>query len=170
MLFCFAVALAGCVTPPKSPAELREAVSGGLVMGSQSQVFTVNRAYPEVLEHMKKKWTNCLAQSVTLTMRNPQGYFNYTKYQLIPTVSVKGKHAELHLQQKQLGRQAIMTGGKLPDDGFYTIVFDIDEVNAQKTRINMQTLPMTGLNFDSVLTAGKSWAEGGNAGCPDLSK
>ena len=172
MLFCMAAALTGCVTPPKSPDELRNAVSGGLVMGSRSQVFTVNRPFPQVLEHMKKKWTTCLAGTVTITTPNGQGQgqYNYSKYQFIPSVSASGKHAELLLQQKRLGRQAVMTGGKLPDDGFYTIVFDIDAVSAQTSRVNMQKLPMTGLSFESVMTAGKSWAEGGNAKCPDLTE
>lgn len=170
MLICMAAALAGCVTPPKSSDELRKAVSGGLVMGSRSQVFTVNKPFHQVLEHMKKKWTTCLTGTVTMTTPNGQGQYNYDKYQFIPSVSASGKHAELLLQQKRLGRQAVMTGGKLPDDGFYTVVFDIDAVSAQTTRVNMQKLPMTGLSFESVMTVGKSWAEGGNAECPDLTK
>lgn len=170
MLFCLAAALTGCVTPPKSPDELREAVSGGLVMGSRSQVFTVNRPFPQVLEHMKKKWTTCLARTVTTSFPNGHGQYSYSEYQFIPSVSASGKHAELLLQQKRLGRQAIITGGKLPEDGFYTMVVDIEAVGAQTSRVNMQKLPMTGLSFEGVMTAGKSWAEGGNAECPDLTK
>lgn len=141
-------------------------------MGSRSEVFTVNRPFHQVLEQMKKKWTTCLAVTITMTTPNGhgQGQYNYDKYQFIPSVSASGKHAELLLQQKRLGRQAVMTGGELPDDGFYAVVFDIDAASAQTTRINMQELPMTGIGFESVMIAGKSWAEGGNAGCPDLTK
>lgn len=167
---CMAAALTGCVTPPKSPDELRSAVNGGMVMGSRSEVVTVNRPYTQVVDHMKKQWTSCLAQTITMSSPNGYGQYNYDKYQFVPTVSVKGKHAELLLQQKRLGRQAVMTGGKLPDDGFYTVIFDIDAVSANTTRINMQELPMTGISFEGVMKAGKAWAEGSNAACPDLSK
>jgi hypothetical protein len=172
MLFFISAALIGCVTPPKSPDELRKAVSGGMVMGSRSEVITVNRPFQQVLAQMKKKWTTCLAVTITLTTRNGQKYsqYNYDKYQFVPTVIAKGQHAELLLQQKRLGRQAVMTGGELPEDGFYAVVFDIDAVNGQTTRVNMQELPMTGISFETVMKAGKSWAQGGNADCPDLTQ
>lgn len=173
MFIGMAATLAGCVTPPKSPDELRNAVSGGMVMGSRSEVFTVNRPFRQVVDNMKKKWTTCLAQTVVFTTSSNNGqYTQYTedKYQFNPTVTVNGNHAELLLQQQRLGRQAVMTGGKLPDAGFYTVVFDIDAVNAKTTRVNMQELPMTAFSFEGVMKAGRPWAEGGNAECPDLSK
>ncbi len=169
-LICLAAALIGCVTPPKSPDELRQAVSGGLVAGSRSEVFTVKRPFHQVCEHLKMKWTTCLAQTIRMRSPNGQGNYNYDNYQFIPSVSSNGKHAELLLQQKRLGRQAVMTGGKLPDDGFYTVVFDIDAVSAQTTRNNMQELPMTGISFEGVMKAGRSWAEGTNAACPNLAE
>ncbi len=167
---CVSAALAGCVTPPKSPNELRKAVDGGLVMGSRSEAFTVNRPFPQVVDSMKKKWAACLAQTIEMTTPNGhgQGQYNYDRYQFVPTVAVNGRHAELLLQQKRLGRQAVMTGGALPDNGFYTVVFDVDAVNAQTTRVNMQELPMTGIRLDGVMKVGKPWAEGANAPCPQL--
>lgn len=170
LFICTAAALAGCVTPPKSPDELRSAVKGGMVMGSRSEVFTVNRPFQQVLEHMKKQWTTCLAHTVLIRTPNGQGNYNYDKFQFNPSVSSHGTHAELLLQQQRIGRQAVMTGGELPDKGFYTLVFDIDAVNAKTTRINMQELPMTMVSFEGVMKAGKPWAEGTSTACPDLAE
>lgn len=167
-----AAALTGCVTPPKSPEELRKAVDGGLVMGSRSEAFTVHRPFPQVVEHMRKKWTTCLAQTITIKTDNGQGLgqYNVDNYRFNPSVRAARTHAELLLQQQRLGRQAVLTGGKLPDQGFYAVVFDIDAVNASTTRVNMQELPMTPISFEGVMKSGRAWAEGGNAECPDLSQ
>jgi hypothetical protein len=169
---CMTITLIGCVTPPKTPDELRSAVKSGMVMDSRSEVFTVNRPFHHVVESMNKKWTTCLAQTITIRYDNGRGLGQYVEdtYRFNPSVSSKGSHVELLLQQQRLGRQAVLTGGKLPEKGFYAVVVDIDAINAKSTRVSMHELPMTGIGFEGVMKSGRAWAEGNNGECPDLSK
>lgn len=162
--------LAGCVTPPKSTDELRNAVKGGMVAGSRSEVFTVNRPYRRVVDDINKNWSVCLSKVVTFKTDTGRGQQYTDVYRFNPGASVKETHAELTLQQQRLGRQAVLTGGELPDAGFYAVVFDIDAVGRDTTRVNMQKLPMTGVSFETLMKAGRIWAEGKNMGCPDLSQ
>jgi hypothetical protein len=150
------------VSHPQSAEEFRKAVPGAF--SATVETFEVDRPFGQVASTFQKMGPNCLSKTIKTTSRTT------TSYQVIvttykPTVLVRGKKAELHVQQHH--EQGVINVSKEPAGGYYLLVADAQPVTQTKTRIDLYRPSM---GHSVLIQAVKNWATGENVGCPDLTK
>ena len=112
----------------------------------------------------QKMGPNCLSKTIKTTSQTNMSYqVIVTTYK--PTVVVKGKKAELHVQFHH--DQGVVNVSKEPVGGYYLLVADAQPLTPTKTRIDLYRPSM---GHAVLIQAVKNWATGENVGCPDLTK
>ena len=154
--------LVGCISHPQTAEEFRKAVPGAF--SATVETFEVDRPFGQVASTFQKMGPNCLSKTIKTTSQTT------TSYQVIvttykPTVLVRGKKAELHVQQHH--EQGVVSVSKEPEGGYYLLVADAQPVTQTKTRIDLYRPSM---GHGVLIQAVKNWATGENIGCPDLTK
>ena len=154
--------LCGCISHPQTAEEFRKAVPGAF--SATVETFEVDRPFNQVANMFQKMGPKCLSKTIKTTSQTT------TSYQVIvttykPTVLVKGKKAELHVQQHH--EQGVLNVSKEPNGGYYLLVADAQPITQTKTRIDLYRPSM---GHGVLIQAVKNWATGENIGCPDLTK
>ena len=156
------LALFGCISHPQTAEEFRKAVPGAL--SAKVETFEVDRSFSQVANTFQKMGPNCLSKTIKTTSQTNMSYqVIVTTYK--PTVVVKGKKAELHVQFHH--DQGVVNVSKEPVGGYYLLVADAQPLTPTKTRIDLYRPSM---GHAVLIQAVKNWATGENVGCPDLTK
>jgi len=156
------LAAVACAPMPQTAEEFRKAVPGAVLATTDS--YEVNRSLKDVAATFRRKAPECLNVSVRTVSQTTTSYQNIlTEYK--PTVVVNGERAELHVQQ--LHKTGVMYPSKPPEGGIYLLVADAYPLPGNRTRIQTYG-PSKG--YDVLYRAVRGWANGDNAGCPDMTK
>jgi hypothetical protein len=157
--------LFGCGLQPKTADELRTKVTSKALFSSR-EVFEVKKPYRQVADTLRKKWLECLDSTTTGTSHAGGNTFMTITNIYKPKVVVSDQRTALTLQHKATGK-GVHQAGDPPPEGFFTFVTDVYPVDRNTTRIDVQKhTPI----HASVVKAVRSWAEGTNMGCPDMSQ
>ena len=158
-----AALLAGCsINYPQTAQEFREQIPGAFM--GKVETFEVKRSQRDVSRTFQAKAPECLNVAVRTIERSSTSASNIlTTYK--PTVIVNDRRTELHVQRTFEGN--IITPGKVPEGGLYSLVVDATPIDRNRTKIDIYG-PSRGL--DTMIRAVKGWATGENVGCPDLTQ
>ncbi len=157
------VLLSGCGTMSATPDEMIQNVKGG-GMFAQADTYDVNRPFAQVSETFRTKAPECLRRKLRITMQQAGRASSSTVRVYTPRVIVGNNRTRLTLQEKFEGQKDL--GKQPPPDGWYILVADAYPLGPNKTRVESY------LNADEKIVFGaiRSWAEGTNMGCPDLTQ
>ena len=156
-----ALVLSGCAGKmPQTAEEFRKALPGSFM--GKVETFEANRPFETVAKTFQTMAPQCLNVRIKTTSRTN------TSYQVVvakytPTVIVKKKKAELHVQEKH--ESGVATVYEEPAKGHYLMVVDATPLDKKRTQITMYRPSM---GQDTMAEAIKGWATGENVGCPDL--
>lgn len=157
--------ITGCGNMPLTADEFREAAPEALT--GKVETFDVNRPFSAVAETFEKKGPECLNKTVSVTSSTPGKYGPVVSTYTVtykPTVRVKEKMAELHVQQHTDNTLKVY---EEPEGGYFLLVADAYPVSKNKTRVDLYG-PAFG--HDALIKAVKGWCTGENVGCPDLTQ
>ena len=150
--------LAGCVTPPQTPSELREGVKRGAMM-SKTERQEVNRSFKTVFTDVKTNTDKCL--NVTVIGSTPGTYG--------PVVESIPYHARSRMVGDKAGETVLQHSkratGQMPEGGYFVMVMDIEETGPNKTAI---TIYGPSIGFQNIYDAVLAWAKGETRACPKL--
>ncbi len=148
--------LAGCVTPPQTPSELREGVKRGAMM-SKTERQEVNRSFKTVFTDVKTNTDKCL--NVTVIGSTPGTYG--------PVVESIPYHARSRMVGDKAGETVLQHSkratGQMPEGGYFVMVMDIEETGPNKTAI---TIYGPSIGFQNIYDAVLAWAKGETRACP----
>lgn len=132
--------------------------------------FTAQRKYSAVSSDIRMLANKCLAVSTTSVSSQPMGKGMYRTVSLTtnytPTVLVKGKKTELHLQSSAGSSIKIYDE---PKDGFYMLVADV--VDNGKGGVTADIYSFKSSFDDRIEKVAKqveAWIRGTSKQCPDL--
>lgn len=160
-----AITLAGCMTPPKTPAEFRAmAKDGGMFLSSDT--YTVKRPYQQVVGAYKQRATTCLNQTIETTTRDKYGT-HVSSFTWTAKVNASDKHMECTMQMRGNNANQVEVYDPPNKYGHYQFLVDAYPADAGSTRIVVsKTIAVP----DTVVLAAKNWASGENMGCPDMTQ
>src|SRR5258708_16498931 len=142
--------LAGCVTPPQTPSELREGVKRGAMM-TKTERQEVNRSFKTVFTDVKTNTDKCL--NVTVIGSTPGTYG--------PVVESIPYHARSRMVGDKAGETVLQHSkratGQMPEGGYFVMVMDIEETGPNKTAI---TIYGPSIGFQNIYDAVLAWAKG----------
>ncbi|MGH7380870.1 MAG: hypothetical protein ACREKR_01380 [Candidatus Methylomirabilales bacterium] len=155
-ILIFVVLIAGCVTPPQTPEEVRVGVKKGAAMTKTEQT-TVNRPFAATFRDIKTHADKCL--NVTVTGSTPGRYG--------PMVESLRYRSSSKTTNERTGETVVQMDsratGKMPEGGYYLMLADIEGVSANKT---MVTIYGHSVGYGSVFEAILAWAQGKKQACP----
>jgi hypothetical protein len=155
--------LVGCGTAPKTAHEFRDLVKAGSAFAT-TETYDVNRPVSAVAASWKENGNRCLRKTVVVRSIT-NGVSSQSEYTYKPTV-VAGKKAELHIQQSIKATNLVRTMEE-PPGGYYHLVAEATPLSANRSRIDIYRARGT---QSVLLQAIRNWADGSNAGCPDLTR
>jgi hypothetical protein len=150
--------LAGCVTPPQTPDELRAGVRAGAMM-TQMKTVEIDRSVSAVFKSLRANADKCL--NVTIVGSTPGTYgpvVESTTYRSTSRMVNKGT-GETVLQQDARAT------GRMPPGGYYVLVADTEALSGQKSRV---TIYGASVGYDDVFEAIMTWAKGRPHECPAI--
>ena len=128
------------------------------------ETFEVDRSFKEVADAFKKHAPKCMDQTiqrtVQSTVRNQVVVSNWN-----PTVIVGKDKAELYLQRVR--ETGTINVNEMPENGYYVMVVDAIPLSSKKTRIHLYKPPK---GADLLVKTIRSWADGGDTSCPDMTR
>lgn len=156
VILVFGTLLAGCVTPPQTPSELREGVKRGAMM-TKTERQEVNRSFKTVFTDVKTNTDKCL--NVTVIGSTPGTYG--------PVVESIPYHARSRMVGDKAGETVLQHSkratGQMPEGGYFVMVMDIEETGPNKTAI---TIYGPSIGFQNIYDAVLAWAKGETKACP----
>ena len=158
-----AVLLAGCQSAaPTSVPQFRS-------QASKKEVFTVHRSYRAALAGIARGARKCLAVRKKIVIEHASNWHGSTWYDdYTPTLHIGRRHSEFRLQlvTRDAKNRVVgeYSGERLPSNGWYILIADIDAAGAYRTRITA----LGDDTNDNVSSALKYWAQGSSISCPDL--
>jgi hypothetical protein len=150
--------LAGCVTPPQTPDELRNGVRAGATM-TQMKSADIDRPLPAAFKNLKTRADKCL--NVTIVGSTPGTYgpvMESTTFRSSSRMIGKDKGETL----LQMDSRAT---GRMPSGGYYVLVADTEAVSGRKTRVTVYGASM---GYDGVFEAIMAWSAGKSHDCPAI--
>jgi hypothetical protein len=156
------MAVVGCARFPQTPQETREYIPGSLM--GKVQTFEVDRPLSDVSRDFRARAPECLNVS-TQTVEQGAGSHSNVLSTYRPTVVVNAQRTELYLQEHMQG--SVLVPGKEPEGGFYAVITDATPVSPNRTKVVIYSASRA---FDVVVKAIAGWADGSNAGCPDMTR
>jgi hypothetical protein len=156
ILIVFGTLLAGCVTPPQTPGEVREGVKRGAAM-TRTERLEVNRSFKSVFGDVKTNTDKCL--NVTLRSSTPGTYG--------PVGESIPYHARSRMVSDKAGETLFQhskrTTGQMPEGGYFVMVMDTEETGPNKTLV---TIYGPSIGFQNIYDAVLAWAKGEKKPCP----
>lgn len=150
--------LAGCVTPPQTPDELRTGVRGGAML-TQMKTADIDRPLSAVFSSVKANADKCL--NVTIVGSTPGTYgpvVESTTYRSRSRMISSGKGETLLQQDKR-------ATGQMPPGGYYVLVADAKALSGQRSRV---TIYGASVGYDEVFEAIMTWGKGQAHECPAI--
>src|SRR3954471_11626051 len=157
-----AIAMVGCARFPQTPQETREYIPGSLM--GKVQTVEVDRPLREVTRSFQARAPECLNVR-TRAVEHGAGSHSSVRSTYLPTVVVNDKRTELYVQEHMEG--SVVVPGKEPEGGFYAVIADATPLSANRTKVVIYSASRA---FEVVVKAITGWADGSNAGCPDMTK
>ena len=155
-------AMAGCTTKhPQTAQEFRIAIPKSMM--GKLETFEVKRPFRAVAKTFRNRAPKCLNVAIKTRSMTNGSYSAYTST-YTPTVVVKRRRAELHVQ-KHIDN--VVKVSEEPAGGYYLLVVDAYPINRTTTRIDIYRPAM---GHGVLIKAIKAWAAGTSKGCPDLTK
>jgi hypothetical protein len=161
--------LAGCVSTPLTPKQLRALVDSKSSY-AQKETFEVKHPYREVTQYIKRKSDECLDRTFKVTYQQSCGFFNtstcssdggMTKY--IPVSTIGARHAEFYTKFWDSEARAINTpaGDKM--------IMYLAEVSPVGRHTSVTLYTYTNDRYKWARDIMIAWAKGEDPGCPVLS-
>lgn len=145
---------------PKTAQEYRQAPD----IMAKVETFEVDRSFKEVADAFKKHAPKCMDRTIQRTVQstisNQVVVANWN-----PTVIVGKDKAELYLQRVR--ENGTIDVNAMPENGYYVMVVDVVPLSSSKTRIDLYK-PAKGA--DLLVKTIKSWADGDDTSCPDMTR
>lgn len=150
------VVLTACVTPPQTPEEVRQGVERGAAL-TQKQEYEIKRPFERVFKDVKAHADRCLNVTVTGSTPTPYGPMQESVRYRSRSNKLNGTKGVTLLQQDARAT------GKMPEEGYFVMVNDVDRVAARRTRLTMYG---PSIGYDNVFEAIHDWARGRKRECP----
>ena len=155
-VFVFSTLLAGCVTPPQTPGEVRQGVKSGAMM-TKIERQEVNRTFKTVFADVKANTDKCL--NVTVIGSTPGTYG--------PVVESVPYYARSRLIGDKVGETVLQHSkratGRMPEGGYFVMVMDTEESGPNKTAV---TIYGPSIGFQNIYDTVLAWAKGEKKSCP----
>jgi len=156
VVLVFGIMLAGCVTPPQTPGEVREGVKRGAAM-SKTERNEVSRPFKAVFADITTNTDKCL--NVTVRGSTPGTYG--------PVVDSIPYHARSRMVGDKAGETVFQhskrTTGQMPEGGYFVMVMDTEDIGPNKTSV---TIYGPSIGFQNIYDAVLAWAKGEKKACP----
>lgn len=154
--FVFGTLLAGCVTPPQTPGEVRDGVMRGAMM-TKTERQEVNRSFKSVFTDIKSNTDKCL--NVTVIGSTPGTYG--------PVVESVPYHARSRMVGDKGGETVLQHSkratGRMPEGGYFVMVMDTEGIDANRTSVKIYG---PSIGFQNIYDAVLAWAKGEKKACP----
>jgi hypothetical protein len=161
------LAMAGCVTPPMTPQEMRAMVKDqkGMVH-VKVDTFVVNRPYAVVSQYIKRKSNECLNKEFKVTSTQSCGFMSTCEYdhgttKYIPVSNIGAKSAEFYTKYWSSEKN----DGKPDGDRSLLSLADVTP-KGSGTSITLYTFDFDHYQWTRDII--KAWAKGEDPGCPLL--
>lgn len=150
--------LAGCVTPPQTPDELRNGVRGGAAM-TQMKTAEVDRPLPAAFKNLKTRADKCL--NVTIVGSTPG-----THGPVVESTTFRSSSRMIGTDRGEtLLQMDNRATGRMPQGGYYVLVADTEALSGRKTRVTVYGASM---GYDGVFESIVAWSAGKSHDCPAI--